>query len=629
MKNTIKAVTAGLALITALSTTTTGPALAASGDVGNVDFAAPLHDSYDHATGGGIYGDGSNTYVRGELLGENFECGDRASFLAAFDTAAAPVAASPFAVEVTMKFTTDTTGQSGAALFPIIDSPMINAGDPALVPAEATAYIDGEATIMPVGDPYTNGAYEQIVFTVAGLEPSQTVVVRVDARIACPYLPVGDAPTGNLQATLESVFVLDPPNPPADSGTGRQTVNLRRVQNFTNIGEAALIVTKTAVPDGQECPGATDITVPLGVAVDYCYEVENFGSGPAVDLVLVDDMATPDDATDDVALTLDGLTDEDGDESADDLGDGIATATLSDVTYAEVGSYTNVATASESAFDISASAEATVTTEDVLTIVKSRVGSGTPELADTISYQIVATNTSAVLTLDAVTITDDNATIGTCTPSMPASLAPGETLTCAATHVVTLSDAEEGSVTNTAVVAAEFLGHPLGGPSNEVVVPVAAPPIPELTLVKTRVGNDPVAVGDTITYRITATNVSERLTLDDIVIVDSNATITSCTQEMPATLAPGESLTCTAVRVVTAADAAAGSITNVASVDGYSAETDVSLADVASNSVVVSIPRLTELPATGNDRQIAVAALLTIVAGGGLWLLANRRRRTA
>jgi hypothetical protein len=629
VRPTITAVAAGLALAAAMTATTASPAIAASGDVGNVAFAAPLHDSYDHATGGGVYGDGSNTYVRGELLGENFECGDRATFLAAIDTAAAPVAVSPFAVEVTMSFTTDTTGQSGAALFPIVDSPMVNVGDPALVPAEPTAYVDGEATVVASGDPYTNGAFEQIVFTVAGLEPSQTVVVRVDARIACPYLPIGDTPTGNLQATLQSVFVLDPPNPPADSGTGRQTVNLRRVQNFTNIGEAALVVTKTAVADGQECPGSDQVTVPLGIAVDYCYAVENLGSGPAIDLVLVDDMATPDDTSDDVTLALDGLSDEDGDQVADDLGEGTATAILTDVTYAELGSYTNVATASESAFSITASAEATVTTEDVLGITKSRTGTGTPGLGDTIRYQIVATNTSAVLSLDDVTITDGNATIGTCTPAMPATLAPGETLTCSATHPVTMADADAGSVSNTAEVTASFLGHPLGGPSNEVVVPVAAPPIPELSLVKTRIGDTPVTVGDTITYRITATNDSEQLVLDDIVIVDSNATITSCTPEMPATLAPGESLTCTAVRVVTAADAAAGEITNVASVEGYSAETDVTLADVASNPVVVTIPQLTELPATGNGRLIAGTALLVIAFGGGLWLLASRRRHPA
>ncbi|MEY2959262.1 MAG: hypothetical protein RLZZ01_1830, partial [Actinomycetota bacterium] len=220
------------------------------------------------------------------------------------------------------------------------------------------------------------------------------------------------------------------------------------------------------------------------------------------------------------------------------------------------------------------------------------------------------------------------ATIGTCTPAMPATLAPGDTPTCSATHVVTLDDAQDGSVSNVAEATSTYLGEPVDAVSNEVVIPIAAPPIPELTLVKNRIGNEPVTVGDTITYEITATNTGEFIVLDDIVIVDTNATITSCTREMPATLAPGESITCTAVRVVTAADAASGQITNVASVDGYSAETDVSLTSVASNPVVVSIPQLAELPATGNGRRIAGAALVLIAFGGGLWLLTTRRRRT-
>lgn len=747
MKAALSTAIVGLVMVATVTTAPPGsPVTAAGSDVGNVDFAAPLPDLYDHSTGGGFYGDGKNSFVKSELQGSDFACGDRVSFLAAFSTADTPEAAAPFGVEMTMRFTTDTTGQSGAALFPIVDSPMINVGDPALVPTTPTAYLNGSATVTASGDPYTNGAYEEITFEVAGLFASQTLVVRVDARIGCPYLPLGDAPTGNLQATLESVIVLGPPNEPADVGTGRQTINLKQVQKFINIGEPVLLVTKSAVVHGQACPGVAQLTVPVGVAVDYCFEVENVGYGPAVDLVLIDDMATPDDAADDIALDLVGLSDEDDDQSADDLGDGSVTAVLSDTTYGTIGTFTNTAAATSGS--LIAESTASVTTEDVLAITKSRTGSGTPTTDQTISYEIVATNTSTVLTLDEVTITDANAVVGTCAPEMPATLGPGETMTCSASHVVTPADVTAGSVLNVASLTADFQGHPLGADSNEVIVPVAAPPgpndpdpaadldlrkswvgsgvaelgdtityqivatnssdgatlegvtiddanatvgtcqpampatlppgasmtctatrvvvladtvagsirniasssgtfdgqpistesnevvvpvatapEPELSLIKERVGSDPVAVGDVITYRITATNLSDRLTLDDIVIVDSNATIVSCTAAMPATLEPGASLTCTAERVVTASDAAAGGITNVASVDGYSADTDVTLAEVASNPVVVTVPAPIDLPTTGSSGRIAGTATATVVLGIALSLVSRPRRR--
>src|SRR5438034_261476 len=50
-----------------------------------------------------------------------------------------------------------------------------------------------------------------------------------------------------------------------------------------------------------------------------------------------------------------------------------------------------------------------------------------------------ATNTGNT-TLAAVTITDTLATLGTCTPANGSPLAPGATLVCAATHVVTRSE---------------------------------------------------------------------------------------------------------------------------------------------------------------------------------------------
>ena len=54
-------------------------------------------------------------------------------------------------------------------------------------------------------------------------------------------------------------------------------------------------------------------------------------------------------------------------------------------------------------------------------------------VGQTITYTIVAKNTGNV-TIASATITDANATLGTCTPANGSSLAPNDTITCSATH---------------------------------------------------------------------------------------------------------------------------------------------------------------------------------------------------
>lgn len=65
-------------------------ASAATAVVNSVTFKAPVHTSYDHATGGGAFNDGSVTYSKGELLGTNYKCGDYASFVYELTLAGSP-----------------------------------------------------------------------------------------------------------------------------------------------------------------------------------------------------------------------------------------------------------------------------------------------------------------------------------------------------------------------------------------------------------------------------------------------------------------------------------------------------------------------------------------------------------
>ncbi len=83
-----------------------------------------------------------------------------------------------------------------------------------------------------------------------------------------------------------------------------------------------------------------------------------------------------------------------------------------------------------------------------------------------------------------------------------------------------------------------------------------------------------VSLGDTLTYSFVATNTGN-VTLTGVTIVDGTLPGLSaliCTPPQPATLAPTQTLNCTATYVVTQADAEAGQIDNLATAD--SDETD-------------------------------------------------------
>ena len=196
-----------------------------------------------------------------------------------------------------------------------------------------------------------------------------------------------------------------------------------------------------------------------------------------------------------------------------------------------------------------------------LSIVKTSPTQSYDAVGDVITYQVVATNTGNT-TLASVTITDANAVLGTCTPANGSSLAPGATLTCAATHTVTQADIEAGHYLNTACVD--------DGPGGAVQVcddvDVPAEQNPALSIVKTSPTQSYDAVGDVITYQVVATNTGNT-TLASVTITDANAVLGTCTPANGSSLAPGATLTCAATHTVTQADIDAGHYLNTACVD--------------------------------------------------------------
>ena len=74
---------------------------------------------------------------------------------------------------------------------------------------------------------------------------------------------------------------------------------------------------------------------------------------------------------------------------------------------------------------------------------------GSVSVGDTLRYEITATNAGNV-TQTAVTVSDPRLGAMTCTPNQPATLKPGEHLTCTGSTTVTQADVDAGEVVNTA-----------------------------------------------------------------------------------------------------------------------------------------------------------------------------------
>src|SRR5690606_35402127 len=124
-------------------------------------------------------------------------------------------------------------------------------------------------------------------------------------------------------------------------------------------------------------------------------------------------------------------------------------------------------------------------------------------------------------------------------------------LSCSANYEVQPGDVEAGEYTNAASAAGVA---PDGAPVSDtdaVTTPVAQ--VPALTLVKTVTSTGPYSAGDVISYSLVATNTGD-VTLTNVSISDTGATLGSCTPDQPATLAPGASLSCDATYAVQPAD---------------------------------------------------------------------------
>ncbi len=204
-----------------------------------------------------------------------------------------------------------------------------------------------------------------------------------------------------------------------------------------------------------------------------------------------------------------------------------------------------------------------------LTVTKTATPETASRLGDTITYDLVVTNTGNVTLTDVVpaerAFTGAGAAPTLVCPTSAARLVPGATVTCTATYALTQADVDAGVIDNTATATAQ---PPRGAavtaaPSSARVTVGAAS---TLRLEKTAGPATVSAVGNPVTYSFRVTNTGTT-TLTGVGVTEEAFSgtgtrgATGCPTDR---LLPGASLTCTSTYRVTQADLDAGTVTNTA-----------------------------------------------------------------
>ncbi len=284
-------------------------------------------------------------------------------------------------------------------------------------------------TYILVGDVIT---YTYVITNTGNVTLSGPFTITDDkASVTCP--------TGGLApgATLTCTATYTITQSDIDNGSVTNTA----VAHGNNLTSNQAQATVTDIP--REGINLTKVASPttydhVGEVITYTYTILNAGTvtlaGP---FTVTDDKAT-------VTCPPGGLA---------PLATMDCTATYT-ITQADLdnGSVTNTAVAHGNGLD-SNQAQATVTGDITpgISITKTATPTTYATTGDTISYSYVVTNTGNV-TLSNVAVTDDKATV-TCPTG---DLAPGDSITCTATYIITGTDVTNGTVVNTAYATGDY-----------------------------------------------------------------------------------------------------------------------------------------------------------------------------
>ncbi|WP_136443917.1 DUF7507 domain-containing protein [Pacificoceanicola onchidii] len=469
--------------------------------------------------------------------------------------------------------TVTVTGASDVLGTPVSASDTETVEGPAQVPSISLAKTSTfGATLESVGQVLT---YDFVVTNTGNITLTSEITVTdpLIPDVDCPVLPLGGvAPGDTFTCTGEyEVTQID-----LDNGAVNNTAQAAVTQSVIprNPGDPATVTvqsnmdSETFTVDQQpalriekrvKSTSAASFDA-VGDTVTFEYVVTNIGNVTTTAPITVDDDKITGTLTCSAAPLAPGgqvICEQDWTATQDDI---------------DAGEVTNIATA-DTVFDGSpvASDPDSVTINAVqdpsLAIVKTFDSTDNPgffTVGDMLSYTIVVTNDGNV-TVDAPITLTDNLVTPVC-PAVPGGeMAPGDTLTCSATHSVTQNDIDLGASTNVVFATGSFDGSPVQSPSDDAIYPVNAQPA--LTLMKEALpANLPyTAVGDVITYRYTVENTGNVALSAAITIEDDVMGTLACRGDAAtegSVFAPGATHICDFPYSISQDDLDAGELTN-------------------------------------------------------------------
>jgi uncharacterized repeat protein (TIGR01451 family) len=291
-------------------------------------------------------------------------------------------------------------------------------------------------------------------------------------------------------------------------------------------------------------------------------------------------------------------------------GQSVTAVATSTVTQADVdaGALVNSATASGTpprGAEAVSTAPSTVTLLPTgsLSIDKSLVAPAPDTVGETGTFQFTIVNTGNV-TLTRIAIADELAGLSDIAyeswDGNPAgTLAPGDILTATATYTLRQSDIDRGSVANTATVSGSEPGGAIVTSLPDTVQIDTVQRTYQLTTGKSAVLAGSGAVGDMITYSLSAVNTGNT-TVTGVQLADSLPGISTVVygpwpREAVGTLLPGDRVTATARYVITQSDVDTGSVANTATSSGTTVLGDPidDASDPVTTATVAQTPGLT------------------------------------
>jgi len=270
-------------------------------------------------------------------------------------------------------------------------------------------------------------------------------------------------------------------------------------------------------------------------------------------------------------------------------------------------------------------ATVTVNPASGISIVKSADPSHATKAGDTISYKLLVSNTGGT-TLSTIVVADTafngkgSAPLISCPGT---TLAPSAFMTCTASYTVVQADIDQlASIDNTAQATGK---NPSGVTQTDTsTATVTLQPTSGISVDKTADVPSVAKAGDKINYTLVAKNTGDT-TLSTVAVADSsfNGLGTPPTITCPkTTLAPAESMTCTAVYTVVQADVDRGSpIVNTATATGKdpsnTTQTGTSTATVTvTSSSGISVVKTADMTSVTKAGDVIGYALVVTNTGG-------------